>query len=694
MNWLVTPAPIAFVSAPWFVWIAAIVLLMGTAEEAIRLCIAVLREHRLHQALIKRFGDLLRQYPHEPDRGLVPTGFQALRKEFETRTALTAAWRNYYKEILLQRNSDGDDEYWSEESAEAAFTEAAVFGSRINREWFAAVPGWITSFGLLITFSAILVALSELRSDANTGQILGVSKLLEGLSGKFVSSVAALFAAFCFLPIEHRLFHSLEKSRYALINALDNLMPRLTPARILVRLQNDIAEQSNALRDFNTALAPKLGQSLSESMGPTLGRMVSAIDELNQLMRAAEAQKQDALTNSLTEVLHDLQRGMEETFQAIAEKFTESLSGGAGQQFDQVLASLKETATLVAKMNGQFETNQDALATLVTQARNSTAEQMELGKGQVQQLSAVLLELMNQLKEATGSSVSQMNGTLGHSLEQMTSAMRDSTERSTNLVNSLAAQVDSNNGASVAKMTIALNLMADQVSSKMNALGDQMAATLSRNTEDTNASAQKVITEATNWSRQSTENLAVLLERYQLHFEKVERLSGELNQVAEQFHTTLPQYSTVAKSFELIAAETNTAIQGSRDAANSIRESAQNLRNVHASITNVATASADQVTRLAEMTARIQQSMGPYEQTFARVNKEAGALFAQISNQLQAYTSTTRDGYEEMAKVANEHFTNAAQKLGNTVGELNESLDDLVEAFDRLKIKPNGRPSA
>ena len=175
----------------------------------------------------------------------------------------------------------------------------------------------------------------------------------------------------------------------------------------------------------------------------------------------------------------------------------------------------------------------------------------------------------------------------------------------------------------------------------MNALGDQMAATLSQTPKTL---TRALISEATNWSRQSTENLAALLERYQLHFEKVERLSGELNQVAEQFHTTLPQYSTVAKSFELIAAETNTAIQGSTHAANSIRESAQNLRNVHASITNVATTSADQVTRLAEMTARIQQSMEPYEQTFARVNKEAGALLAQISNQLQAYTSTTRDG--------------------------------------------------
>ncbi len=179
-------------------------------------------------------------------------------------------------------------------------------------------------------------------------------------------------------------------------------------------------------------------------MGPTLQRMVAVLDELNQLLRAAEAQKQDALVNSLADMLRNIQHGMDEKLLAMGERFTESLSAGASQQFEQVLASLGTTASLLGKMNAQFETTQAALGTLVAQARDSTAEQLALGKGQVVELSEVLRQLMSQLKETTGTSVAEMHGVLGTALEQLSSkvgvlteqmsaTIRDTTERNSAL---------------------------------------------------------------------------------------------------------------------------------------------------------------------------------------------------------------------------------------------------------------------
>ena len=59
-------------------------------------------------------------------------------------------------------------------------------------------------------------------------------------------------------------------------------------------------------------------------------------------------------------------------------------------------------------MNGQFLGTQAALNDLINLAKSSTAEHIALGQSQVEALTSVLRELMVQLKETTGSSVTEM----------------------------------------------------------------------------------------------------------------------------------------------------------------------------------------------------------------------------------------------------------------------------------------------
>jgi hypothetical protein len=200
-----------------------------------------------------------------------------------------------------------------QKGAQPTFAKTAGFGSRINWKWFGAVPGFVTGVGLLVTFVAILFALADLHADATTGQIQGISQLLEGLAGKFISSVAALLCASFFLPYERWHLHRIEQRRQSLIDALDSFVPRLTPARILIGLKRDTAEQADALREMLTGLEPKLRQGLTESVGPTLKQMVSAIEDLNQHTRAAEAQRREALNDTLRSALDQLNQGLRET---------------------------------------------------------------------------------------------------------------------------------------------------------------------------------------------------------------------------------------------------------------------------------------------------------------------------------------------------------------------------------------------
>jgi len=162
----------------------------------------------------------------------------------------------------------------------------------LNRSFFAAIPGIVTGAGLLITFLAILVALLDVKIvDVGTvsKQVEGMETLIHGPSGKFVSSIAALAAATIFLLSEKPIFHRLAKSQLRLVAVIDGLIPRLSATRVLSDLQQDISQQSTAFRHFNADLSTKLRQGFSESMRPTIERMVRAIEDLNQMLRSAEA---------------------------------------------------------------------------------------------------------------------------------------------------------------------------------------------------------------------------------------------------------------------------------------------------------------------------------------------------------------------------------------------------------------------
>ena len=120
----------------------------------------------------------------------------------------------------------------------------------------------------MFTFLAILVALLDVRIENN--QVTGLALLIEGLSGKFVSSIAALSAATSSSCSRNSNYIVFRQNWTSLADSLDRVSCTLTEIQLLAELQQDMGEQSIAFRSFNADLSGRLKQSFSESMGPTL----------------------------------------------------------------------------------------------------------------------------------------------------------------------------------------------------------------------------------------------------------------------------------------------------------------------------------------------------------------------------------------------------------------------------------------
>jgi hypothetical protein len=295
--------------APQFIWIAAALLLLGTLAQSIRLWWLIAREKVLHQRIIAQLEAIQAEYRAPARTGLAEAAYDAVVQIFRAYPPLFPAWYNFEAQMLRQADAAGQLRWWATASATSAFNATAVIEPRVNQSFFVAVPGMVTGLGLLCTFVAILVALLDVRLV--DGQFQGLDNLISGLSGKFLSSIAAIFAATGFLAIERSLAHGLSTSLHALVTTLDGLVPQLSPSRILVAMQQDMAAQGAALQRFASHVSTGLQQGMSDSIGPMLERMITAL-----------ANQQETLTSVCTGLIQRLEQSLDTGLERMGVRFT------------------------------------------------------------------------------------------------------------------------------------------------------------------------------------------------------------------------------------------------------------------------------------------------------------------------------------------------------------------------------------
>ena len=272
---------------------------------------------------------------------------------------------------------------------------------------------------------------------------------------------------------------------------------------------------------------------------------------------------------------------------------------------------------------------------------------MALGRSQVEDLTAVLRQFMVQMNETTGTSVTRMAATL-------TTVVHD-------------------------------------LSTKVTELGQQMATTMQENTDKATSAASVVVEQASTWSARSAEQLEDLVKQHQSHLENVKDVEAALLSALSLFNDSLGQYAALNGDLRKIAGEVSATAVAAAGATRSMQEAQK-------AVQQVAAYAASQLEQLGagnraqkEVWAAIHSSMEQYKNVFAQTERSAGELLTQITKNLSSHMDLTRQGYERLLAVADEHFASATQKLGASVNELDEHLQDLTDSFDKARRSSDGR---
>lgn len=211
--------------------------------------------------------------------------FQLIDMTFQREPWLLPAWKQYRKTLVTEQVAWYiEPRIFSSRSAQELFSLETIFRGRLNLAWYQQVPSLLTGIGLLLTFIALLVGLSKLHADGHG--IAGIQGLINGLAGKFLTSIVGLVCATLFTLIEKPLMFRLLSAHQQCTHLIDDLFPRKTLEQILEGMAGPARRPSSLEQPARHANLPPSAQLAPEALTQPLKAMAKSVDALTQEIRA------------------------------------------------------------------------------------------------------------------------------------------------------------------------------------------------------------------------------------------------------------------------------------------------------------------------------------------------------------------------------------------------------------------------
>ncbi len=568
-------------------------------------------------------------------------------------------WRRIEGHIEQYVSAEEKEGWFLTESPRSILPYEVVVSRDFNATRYSSFPGILTGAGLMLTFVAILLGLLGVHYDkSNTIEpITGIDTLINGLSGKFLSSILALFLSIVFTFIEQYHVRQLRQSYERLLFTVANSIPYLHGIRILldihrfsskqaVSVSNISAEVVDRLTNaFNDRVVPGLATGMSDGFAgklqaefrPTMERMASSLDGLQGAITRLESEKQQSVTGEFEKMAQALEQSITRALENMATGFHDALSGSAKQEFGNVQGTLEATRAMLSDMNGQFGAMQAAFSEIVKRAEETTTGQLNSGREQTEALTRLMHGLMDQLGRAANQNLQDMQSNL-------TRVVGDLTDKVTGL------SVD----------------MMDAAKSMAN---------------HSQQSASQIIEKTDAWSEATAKRLESLLANIESRSEDFKHASTSLLEAKTFMSSLLAQNANAlaqmveasgsVKAYSLGLVGHSDTLKGlSADhnrASTQLMAAADSLRTV--------------VGQNEKLLGDYRHATEEYERLLGTLDQSIAKVMSATSKGLSDYNQSVERNFTKICEIANEMVPKAANLLNTQVSDLGEQLDALQDVL-------------
>lgn len=210
---------------------------------------------------------------------------QLIDATFQREPWLAPAWKQYRKTLVTEQVAwYVEPRIFSSRSAQDLFSLETIFRGTLNLAWYQQVPSLLTGIGLLLTFIALLVGLSKLHADGHG--IAGIQGLINGLAGKFLTSIVGLVCSTLFTLLEKPLLFRLLSAHQQCIHLIDDLFPRKTLEQILEGMAGSPRRPHSIEQPSRYSGPIPYAQTASDGLAQPLKAMTQSVNSLTRELRA------------------------------------------------------------------------------------------------------------------------------------------------------------------------------------------------------------------------------------------------------------------------------------------------------------------------------------------------------------------------------------------------------------------------
>jgi hypothetical protein len=616
------------VKAPVPLWIACVLVCIFTLSCAIRLFLKAQPIIRMLKRLTKNINAV-----DPKDKSIDQAGFNEIDEALSQEPIISDIW-NEFKETLLFSNDSQKVSIFNTRQADEYFSLNAIVGGRLNLRFYGALPGILTSLGLLVTFVAILIGLSHIAPSggAANGPLTGVEELVSSLSGKFISSITALVMAVFFSFFEKNYESKLNTAAHGFVRALNKRFVRKPVEDILQAIQKDVQEQALVLRQFGADLSGRLKESLSESMGPHFIKVAEALDELKR-------QKSESLTDSLGQIISE---------------FKSALMGSASTEFQTLGASLSKAADMMGAMNIQSQETQQKMAEVIQNLDATMMKQANAGSEQIARLAATMQGVVLQLESTAAQNSGSMTNTVTQLLENMNKS-------------------SAIHAAEMAKRN-------EELAALMKGMLEQMQLSFNQSSSAVSTTVSDVINKSSEWNEKTTAQIAAVMEEQTKNTRAVTEARDSLMNALDIFKRAVVDGSNTLGQLGVMS----TSV---KEGSTALSSALTNLSKTHDRVGDITGHLGQNAQNLHVVIERQAEIVGGYERIVNDLDKALSGVLGQVVTGVENYSNKVKSGLEESLGIFDNHLSTATNKLGGVVELLTENLDDFTESLDDFNSK-------
>jgi len=656
---------------------------------------------------------------------------------------LRHAWQEFQATLIME-DDPSRPAVCNVQSPAIFFSRGSLFDNRLNLRFYNALPNLLTGTGILGTFIGLVAGIYIASDGLGSQDVDAVREALENLLGgaslAFFTSIAGLITSILFSMAEKHALHKLDRLRQRWIEGLDQRLRQLTPEQIARDTLVESRQQTAVLQQFGTELAFQIAQALEDkvtaSMGPTMERMVIALEGLrqdlekkddkqllrelvekfSQNMQSVAGKELTALGETLStlnerlslqiEVLTRNQQQMDTNLQKLVRALAQTFRQGNEKLQEQLLAA---STAMIADLNKAFDQILHRLAEDMGKQMDENARHRhamdEVSRQTVndlqQQISALMESLNSGLVEATTEMAMQLRQVSADTMERMSAVagelgdtnekvqkqlIKTSTATSTELKKSvdeilrllgedMHKQMDENTRHRQDMDEISRQLISE-LQQQIGTLVESLNKGLTEATSDMATQLRRVSTDTVDRLKAVADKLGDTVEQMRGGLGDIEEITGGAKQVLfgfKELQGTLDDaYTALATTAKPIQGVAQQFSSASSEIHSTVKQSADIAGKLH-----------DAVSRLQDNQVQVQKVWAEYETRFDRVDQSLANTFKELEDGLARYSEQIKSFVASL----DEHTGNIVRDLSGATEELGEAIGDLSDAMSKSRSK-------